>query len=50
MNKVNILVVDDRDENLIALEAVLTEPAYRIVRARSGREALREVVPSHGSS
>ena len=44
MNKVNILVVDDRDENLVALEAVLNDPTYRIVRARSGREALREVL------
>ena len=44
MNKVNILVVDDRDENLVALEAVLNEPNYRVVRARSGREALREVL------
>jgi signal transduction histidine kinase len=41
---VNILVVDDRDENLLALEAVLDDPAYRLVRARSGREALREVL------
>ncbi|MGE3489239.1 MAG: response regulator [Vicinamibacterales bacterium] len=41
---VNLLVVDDRDENLLALEAVLSDPAYRIVRARSGREALKEVL------
>lgn len=41
---VNILVVDDRAENLLALEAVLTDPGYRIVRARSGREALKEVL------
>ena len=41
---VNILVVDDRDENLMAIEAVLDDPAYRIVRARSGREALKEVL------
>ena len=41
---VNILVVDDRDENLLALEAVLDDPGYRLVRARSGREALREVL------
>jgi len=40
---VNILVVDDRDENLMAVEAVLSDPMYRLVRARSGREALREV-------
>ena len=41
---VNILVVDDRDENLMAVEAVLNDPMYRLVRARSGREALREVL------
>ena len=43
-NPVNILIVDDRDENLLALEAVLSDPGYRIVRARSGREALKEVL------
>ncbi len=42
--QVNLLVVDDRDENLVALEAVLSDPSYRIVRARSGREALKEVL------
>jgi signal transduction histidine kinase len=41
---VNILVVDDRDENLMAVEAVLDDPNYRLVRARSGREALKEVL------
>ena len=41
---VNILVVDDRDENLMAVEAVLSDPSYRLVRARSGREALKEVL------
>ena len=42
--QVNILVVDDRDENLMAVEAVLSDPAYRLVRAKSGREALKEVL------
>jgi signal transduction histidine kinase len=42
--QVNILVVDDRDENLMAVEAVLNDPTYRLVRARSGREALKEVL------
>ncbi len=42
--RVSILVVDDRDENLMALEAVLSDPSYRLVRARSGREALKEVL------
>jgi signal transduction histidine kinase len=41
---VNILVVDDRDENLMAVEAVLNDPGYRLVRAKSGREALKEVL------
>ena len=41
---VDILIVDDHDENLLALEAILTDPGYALVRARSGREALREVL------
>ncbi|HEX6974615.1 MAG TPA: response regulator [Vicinamibacterales bacterium] len=41
---VDILLVDDHEENLLALEAILTEPTYRLVRAHSGREALREVL------
>ncbi len=44
MKQVSILVVDDRDENLMAVEAVLNDPRYRLVRARSGREALKEVL------
>jgi signal transduction histidine kinase len=36
-----ILLVDDHEENLLALEAVLNEPRYELVRADSGRAALR---------
>lgn len=36
----DILLVDDRAENLLALEAVLSAPEYRLVQARSGQEAL----------
>jgi signal transduction histidine kinase/DNA-binding response OmpR family regulator len=36
-----ILVVDDREANLLALEAVLEPLGHRLVKARSGREALR---------
>jgi PAS domain S-box-containing protein len=38
---VNILVVDDRPENHLALKAILSMPEYRIVSANSGPEALR---------
>jgi len=41
---VNILMVDDRDENLLALEAVLSSPNYRLISANSGEEALKWVL------
>jgi two-component system, sensor histidine kinase and response regulator len=40
----NILLVDDRDENLLALEAILEPLGERLWRARSGRDALRELL------
>ncbi|MFN8390378.1 MAG: response regulator [Bdellovibrionota bacterium] len=39
--KVNILVVDDRPDKLIALEAVLSELDENILKATSGADALR---------
>lgn len=41
MSNVNILLVDDSAENLLALEAILESPAYNLFKARSGEAALR---------
>src|SRR6266550_2387464 len=42
--KAAILIVDDRPDKVLALEAVLEELGEEIVRAYSGREALRQVL------
>ncbi|HEV7300676.1 MAG TPA: response regulator [Tepidisphaeraceae bacterium] len=42
--KANILIVDDRAEKLLSLEAVLEDLGETLVTARSGREALRHVL------
>jgi CheY-like chemotaxis protein len=41
---VRILLVDDRIENLIALEAILSSRDHLLVRARSGEEALKALL------
>jgi CheY-like chemotaxis protein len=42
MNRqVNILLVDDNDESLVALEAILRPLQQRLFKARSGQEAMK---------
>ena len=42
--QVDILLVDDRAENLLALEAILEPLGQRLVRAQSGQDALRQLL------
>ncbi|MDQ6787348.1 MAG: response regulator [Acidobacteriota bacterium] len=39
--QVNILLVDDRPENLLAMESILEDLGQNLIRATSGHEALR---------
>ncbi len=38
---VNILIVDDREDNLLSIESILEKDGYTIVKANSGRAALK---------
>lgn len=40
-SEMKILLVDDREENLLALETILEDDRYNFVKARSGKEALK---------
>jgi len=40
-DKINLLLVDDRPENLLALEAILDSPHYHLIKAVSGEDALK---------
>src|SRR5436305_15063612 len=42
--KANILLVDDRPDKLLALEAILSSLNQNIVQARSGKDALRHLL------
>ena len=42
--KINILLVDDKPENLLALEGILESPELNLIKAMSGNEALALVL------
>ncbi|TMA99169.1 MAG: response regulator, partial [Deltaproteobacteria bacterium] len=42
--RVDILVVDDHPDKLIALEAILSDLGQNVVKAGSGKEALRKLL------
>ncbi|HEY9601042.1 MAG TPA: response regulator, partial [Allocoleopsis sp.] len=42
--KVNILIVDDQPKNLLGIEAILDRLGQNLVRATSGKEALRHLL------
>jgi PAS domain S-box-containing protein len=42
--RVNILLVDDQPNNLLALESILSDMSQNLVKAHSGRQALRHLL------
>ncbi|HSU27605.1 MAG TPA: response regulator [Chitinophagaceae bacterium] len=47
---IKILVVDDREDNLFSIEAILEKDHYTIVKANSGRAALKILLSQHDFS
>ena len=47
---IKILVVDDREDNLFSIEAILEKDNYDIVKANSGRAALKILLRQHDFS
>ena len=43
-DKYNLLLIDDRVENLIALESILDDPKFNLIKTTSGQEALAKVL------
>ena len=49
-SEAKILVVDDRADNLISIEAILEKDNYTIVKANSGKAALKVLLTDHDFS
>jgi signal transduction histidine kinase len=50
MSTIKILLVDDREDNLMSIETILTSDEYEIVKANSGRHALQILLKQHDFS
>ena len=48
--EIKILLVDDREDNLMSIEAVLEQKGYSFTRANSGRQALKILLKEHNFS
>lgn len=46
-SKVKILAVDDREDNLLSIETILEKDGYNIIKATSGRAALKILLNQH---
>ena len=44
---VKILIVDDREDNLFSIETILEKGGYQIIKATSGRAALKILLNQH---
>lgn len=42
-----ILIVDDREDNLLSIETILEPDGYKLVKATSGRQALKILLTEH---
>ena len=49
-SEAKILVVDDRADNLVSIEAILEKDNYTIVKANSGKAALKVLLNDHDFS
>ena len=47
---IKILVVDDREDNLFSIETILEKDKYNIIKANSGRAALKILLQQHDFS
>ncbi|HEX2532663.1 MAG TPA: hypothetical protein VHK69_02945, partial [Chitinophagaceae bacterium] len=45
--EIKILVVDDREDNLFSIETILEPDGYTIIKATSGRAALKILLQQH---